>query len=197
MFEILFGWRKASTCKKLIRNVQCRLKLLKNKRESIIRQLREVIIQLIKNGDDHTAFARVEQLIKDQRLRDVYDLLENFGELIIIRLAYIRRHRDCPDDIDEAVSSLLFASAWCGDLPELIKLRKLFRKRYGDKFVMAAVELLEGNHVNQQMIEKICTKSVSDDVKFRLLKEIARESNLQLSPLDIDATLLLQYSQVS
>ncbi|KAF5207020.1 hypothetical protein FRX31_003393, partial [Thalictrum thalictroides] len=69
----------------------------------------------------------------------------------------------------------------------------LFRKRYGDKFVMAAVELFDGNHVNPQMIEKISIKTVSDDVKFRLLKEIARESNLQLSPPDIGGTLLLQY----
>ncbi|KAF9590620.1 hypothetical protein IFM89_035938 [Coptis chinensis] len=42
------------------------------------------------------------------------------------------------------------------------------------------------------MIEKLCTKSVSDDVKFRLLKDMARERNLQLSPLDIGAGLELQ-----
>ncbi|KAF9590619.1 hypothetical protein IFM89_035937 [Coptis chinensis] len=93
MFGFLFGWRKASRCKKLIRHVQCRLKLLKNKRESIIRQSCEVIVQLIKSGQDHKAFSRVGQLIRDQNMKDAYDLLDHFGELIVIRLRYIRRHK--------------------------------------------------------------------------------------------------------
>lgn len=45
--------------KKLINRVQCRLKLLKNKRNSIVRQLREDMAQLIKSGHEHIAFNRV------------------------------------------------------------------------------------------------------------------------------------------
>lgn len=59
--------------------------------------------------------------------------------------------RDCPSDINEAVSSLIFASARFGDLPELIRLRKLFGKRYGIKLVTSAVELLSENHVNHEV----------------------------------------------
>lgn len=57
--------------------------------------------------------------------------------------------RDCPNDINEAVSTLVFASARCGDLPELRKLRNLFGKRYGHKTTKIALELLPGNLVNQ------------------------------------------------
>ncbi|KAL5730198.1 hypothetical protein ACHQM5_003050 [Ranunculus cassubicifolius] len=183
--------------KKLIKHVQCRLKLLKSKRESIIKQSRQVIVQLIKNGEDYKAFSRVEQLIRDESVKEVYELLDNFSELIIIRLRYIRRHRDCPDDINEAVSSLLYASARFGDLPELIKLRKLFGNRYGNKFVTNAVELFSGNHVNQQMIDKFNMKSVSGDIKFRILREIARENNLTLSPPDIGRGLDTSAKSVS
>ncbi|KAJ7981434.1 putative Regulator of Vps4 activity in the MVB pathway protein [Quillaja saponaria] len=179
MFDILFGWRKASKCKKLIKRVQCRLKLLKNKRNTIVRQLREDIAELIKNGHEETAFNRVEQLINDESIATVYELLDHFCEFILIHLSYIRRHKDCPNDINEAISSLIFASARCGDLPELHAIRKLFGERYGHKFAMTAVELFPGNLVNRQINEKLSMKSVPDDLKYRVVDEIAREYYLQ------------------
>ncbi|KAA8524444.1 hypothetical protein F0562_010832 [Nyssa sinensis] len=180
MFDILFGWRKASNCKKLIRRVQCRLKLLKNKRCSIVRQLRE----------------DVEQLFKDESIVAVYDLLDHFCEFIIIHLSYIRRHKDCPNDINEAVSSLIFASARCGDLPELQVIRKLFGERYGQRFAMAALELLPGNLVNHQIKENLSIKSVPHDVKCRLVDEIAR-SCLQPGPLALEYCSELQQQQAN
>lgn len=64
-------------------------------------------------------------------------------------MVIFRVFRDCPNDINEAVSTLVFASARCGDLPELRKLRNLFGKRYGQKNTKIALELLPGNLVNQ------------------------------------------------
>lgn len=60
--------------------------------------------------------------------------------------------RDCPNDINEAVSSLIYASARCGDLPELRVIRKLFGERYGQRFAVTAVELFPGNLVNREVI---------------------------------------------
>ncbi|KAI3901527.1 hypothetical protein MKW92_052511 [Papaver armeniacum] len=191
LLYIFFGWRKASTCKRLIKRVQCRIKLLKNKRDSVIRHYREDIIQLLKNGQDHSAFARVGQLSSDQNIVAAYELLDHFCEFIMMNLPYIRQNRDCPNDINEAASSLLYASARCGDLPELPKLRKLFGERYGNRFAMAAVELLPGNLVNRQLIQKLSAKSMSDDAKFRLMKEIARENCVETDPLLTD----IQYQQ--
>ncbi|KAG8364682.1 hypothetical protein BUALT_Bualt18G0023900 [Buddleja alternifolia] len=173
MFDILFGWRKASKCKKLIKRVQCRLKLLKNKRCCIVKQLRDDIAQLLKYGLHQTAFQRVDQLIKDQNIVQVYELLDQFCEFIIISLPYIRKHKDCPNDINEAASTLVFSSARFGDLPELLCIRKLFGERYGQRFVMAALELLPGNLVDHQIKEKLYMKKLSDDDKYRLLDEIA------------------------
>ncbi|XP_039069313.1 uncharacterized protein LOC120215837 [Hibiscus syriacus] len=109
----------------------------------------------------------------------VYDMLDQFCEFINIQLTYIRRYKDCPDDINEAVSSLIFASARCAELPELTEIRKLFRERYGHRFATAAVELLPGNLVNREIQEKLSVKSVSDDSKFRLIDEITRDYCLQ------------------
>ncbi|KAL6135388.1 hypothetical protein ACLB2K_067616 [Fragaria x ananassa] len=158
MFDILFGWRKASKCKQLIKQVQYRLKLLKNKRATIVRQLREDAGELIKNGYEDKAFNRVEQIIKDECIVALYELLDNFCEFILLHLSYIRRRKDCPNDINEA----------------------------GLKFAMTALELFPGNLVNCQVIEKLTLKPVSDDMKHRLVNEIARNYCIKPEVLAIE-----------
>lgn len=143
-----------------------------------MRLIREDVAQLIKSGHEQIAFNRVEQLIKDESIVAVYDLLDHFCEFILVNFSYIRRHKDCPNDINEAVSSLIFASARCGDLPELRVIRKLFGERYGQGFARTAVELSLGNLVNREIKEKLSPKSVTDDVKHRLVDEIARDYSL-------------------
>ncbi|KAL0406071.1 UNVERIFIED_CONTAM: hypothetical protein Slati_3921000 [Sesamum latifolium] len=194
MFDLLFGWRKASKCKKLMKTVQCRLKLLKNKRSCIVKQLREDAAELLKYGLHQTAFERVEQVVKDERTVQVYELLEQFCEFIMINLPYIRKHKDCPNDINEAASTLIFSSARLGELPELLAIRKLFGERYGQRFVTSALELLPGNLVNHQVKESVCTEIVTDDVKYRLLGEIA-SSCAKTGPLLLEYKHQLQEEQ--
>ncbi|XP_057796521.1 uncharacterized protein LOC131012551 [Salvia miltiorrhiza] len=195
MFNILFGWTKASKCKKLIKRVQCRLKLLKSKRSCIVKQLRNDVAELLKHGHDQAAFDRVEQVVIDENMVQVYDLLYQFCEFIIINLPYIRKHRDCPNDINEAASTLIFSSARFGELPELLSLRKLFGGRYGQKFVTAAIELLPGNLVSTQIIENLDMKSVPDNVKYKFLDEISR-SCIEAGPLFLEYKPHLQENEM-
>ena len=66
--------------------------------------------------------------------------------------------RDLPNDINEAISTLIFASARCGDLPELSLIRKLFGQRYGRKFATTAIEFQPGNLVNFQVLDSLLLK---------------------------------------
>ncbi|XP_004487300.1 uncharacterized protein [Cicer arietinum] len=175
MFDLLFGWSKASKCKKSIKKALYRIRILKNKRLAIVKQLRNDLVELIQGGHEQAALNRVEQLMKDEKLAAAYELLDNFCEFILTQISYIRKHRDCPNDIKEAISSLIFASARCGDIPELCVIRKLFGKRYGEKFV----ELFDGNLVDKQLKENLSGKYVPEDLKYRMVDEIARDNCLQ------------------
>ncbi|XP_021294564.1 uncharacterized protein LOC110424331 [Herrania umbratica] len=187
--------------KKLVRRVQCRLKFLNIKRLSIINQSRQDIVDLLRSGQTETAFSHVplvyqkttlnfsfsfsysiclaEQHLKNQSLLTAYDLLDHFCEFIILHLPYIRNHKNCPNGISEAVSTLIFAAAWCGDLPELQTVRKLFEERYGSKFIKAITELHPGNHVNSQVKEQLCLKSIPDKMKLSLIVELAKNHAFQ------------------
>ncbi|KAL6556378.1 hypothetical protein OROGR_005666 [Orobanche gracilis] len=195
MFDILFGWRKASKCKKVIKKLKCRLKLLKKKRCCIVKHLREDVAELLKHGHHQTAFQRVEQLIIDEHVVQLYDLVDQFCDFIIFHLPYIRRSRDCPNDINEAVSTLIFSSARFGELPELMSIRKLFRERYGQRFVTTALELRPGNLVNDQIKENLYIEKISQDFKYRMLSEIA-SSCMQQGPLFLEYKQELQQDQV-
>ncbi|CAM8985452.1 unnamed protein product [Rhodiola kirilowii] len=202
--------------KRLIRRIECRLKLLNSKRRAIVRQVRDDVGLLLKVGHDQTVFTRVEQLYMDEIILTVYELLGHFCEFISINLSYICRHKQCPNDVNEAISSLIFASARCGEVPELRTFRDLIEERYGRRYVRTALELLPGNFVNPQVDdvvkalsesllsetsfvlklkrilqvkEKLSVTSVSDDAKFRMVNEIFREYCLQ------PASLAIQYSQ--
>lgn len=49
--------------------------------------------------------------------------------------------RICPIDLKEAITSIVFASPRCGDVPELVDARKHFTEKYGKDFTTAAMEL--------------------------------------------------------
>ncbi|KAJ9562962.1 hypothetical protein OSB04_008122 [Centaurea solstitialis] len=163
--------------KKLIKKVQYHLNFLKNKKSSIIKQLRNDVAELIGHGQYQAAFNRVDQIYRDESMVSIYELLDIYCEIISLQM-------DCPDDIKEAISSLIFASATtrCGNLHEFREIRKLFSERYGKNFETTALELLPGNLVNEQIIENLSIKNVPSEVKYKLVEEI-RTSIGQNAPL--------------
>ncbi|XVE50335.1 hypothetical protein DITRI_Ditri01bG0154000 [Diplodiscus trichospermus] len=123
---------------------------------------------------------KVVQLYKDQCLLCAYDQIEQFCRCIISNISHITVQRlwhTLPIDTIEAVSSLVFAASRCGELPELHLLRSLFKERYGPEFELANVELRPGNLVNFQIKQNLCIYSVPDNMKKKLINEIANDSD--------------------
>ncbi|KAL6010884.1 hypothetical protein ACLOJK_001326 [Asimina triloba] len=79
----------------------------------------------------------------------------------------------------EAVGSIIFAAPRCSDLPELMQVHNLFTTKYGKEFVSAASELRPDSSVNRDVIEKLSVKAPSVNEKLKILKEIAKEYNLE------------------
>ncbi|KAG6538180.1 hypothetical protein ZIOFF_003292 [Zingiber officinale] len=153
-----------------------RIKLLRNKREAQVRQMRRDVALLLESGRDETARIRVrtwfeefpqrntllqvfylyrdhevmlvEHVIREQNVMAANDIIELFCELIVARLPIIAKQRDCPQDLKEGISSLIYASPRCSDIPELSRILLIFEKKYGKAFVSAATELRPKSEVN-------------------------------------------------
>uniref|UniRef100_A0A2P2LUU9 IST1-like protein n=1 Tax=Rhizophora mucronata TaxID=61149 RepID=A0A2P2LUU9_RHIMU len=169
---------KAAKCKTLLKLTIPRIKLLRNRREVQIKQMRRDIAKLLETGQEATARIRVEHIIREENMMAAQEIIELFCELITVRLPIIEAQRECPLDLKEAISSVCFAAPRCADLPELLQVQMLFASKYGKEFVSAATELMPECGVNRQLIELLSVRAPSPELKLKLLKEIAEEHEL-------------------
>ncbi|XP_068637280.1 uncharacterized protein [Aristolochia californica] len=183
MFDGLLkkGFRGAN-CKTLLKLVIPRIKIMRNKREAQLKQMRRDIAKLLENGEEATARIRVEHIIREENMMAAQEIIELFCELISARLPIIEMQRECPLDLKEAIASVCFAAPRCPDLVELPQIQMQFVMKYGKEFVAAATELMPDCGVNRQVIELLSVRAPSPEIKLKLLKDIAEEHELDWDP---------------
>ncbi|XP_010530141.1 PREDICTED: IST1 homolog [Tarenaya hassleriana] len=173
---------KAAKCKTLLKLTTPRIKLLRNRREVQIKQMRREIAKLLETGQEATARIRVEHIVREEKMMAAQEIIELFCELMAVRLPIIESQRECPLDLKEAISSVCFAAPRCADLPELQQVQMLFVSKYGKEFVAAATELRPDCGVNRKLVELLSVCAPSPETKLKLLKDIAEEHELDWNP---------------
>ncbi|KAJ4710541.1 IST1-like protein [Melia azedarach] len=157
-----------------------RLAVLKNQRQVKCSQARSDVVQLLQQGFHERALLRVEHVIKEQNMLDAFIMMEGYCNLLTERVHLIEQDKVCPDELKEAISTLLYAASRCGEFPELQEIRALFTSRYGKEFVGRAIELRNNCGVNAKMIQKLSTRLPGLDNRMKVLKEIATEHGIAL-----------------
>lgn len=88
-------------------------------------------------------------------------------------------------DVKVAVSSLIFAASRCGELPELTRMRSLFRNWHGKEFDATNVNLLPTNLVKPELKRTLSAGSIPDDVKLEVIEEITKDyAVISCSPIN-------------
>ncbi|BAT94381.1 hypothetical protein VIGAN_08098000 [Vigna angularis var. angularis] len=173
---------KASKCATLLKLTIPRIKLLRNRREVQLKQMRNDVSMLLEAGQETKAVIKVEHVMREENMVAAQDIIQIFCELIVARLPMIQSQRECPLDLKEAISSVCFAAPRCADLPELMQVQSLFASKYGKVFVSSAADVTPDCSVNRQLIELLSVQAPSEEKKLNLLKEIAVEHNLDWDP---------------
>ncbi|KAM0851589.1 hypothetical protein ACQ4PT_052288 [Festuca glaucescens] len=186
----LRGSFSASKCKTEARMAAARMKLLRNRREAQVRKMRGDVAALLRDGREDTARIRVEHVIREQNTMAANEIIELFCELIVTRLPIIAKQKECPADLKEGICSLIFAAPRCSELPELSRIRDLFEKKYGKDFVAAAVDLRPNAGVNNLLIEKLSVNKPSGQTKLKVLKDIAKEHQIDWDTTETEQDLL-------
>ncbi|CAN1219507.1 IST1-like protein [Linum perenne] len=167
-----------------------RIKLLKIKRQPMVRQMRRDVALLLQSGQDATARIRVEHVIREQNVLAANEFIEVFCEFVVSRLQIIAKQRECPADLKEGIASLIFAAPRCSKIPELLALKDIFEKKYGTDFVGAAVDLRPSCGVNHMLIEKLSVRTPTGECKLKVLKEIAKEHQIEWDTTESEEELL-------
>ncbi|XP_059432106.1 uncharacterized protein LOC132165521 [Corylus avellana] len=177
---------KPAKCKTALRLAVSRIKLLRNKREAQLKHLKRDVAQLLESGQDRTARIRVEHVDREEKTMAAYELIEIYCELIVARLPMIESQKNCPIDLKEAISSIIFASPRCADVPELTEIRKHFTAKYGKEFSSSAAELRPDCGVGRMLVEKLSAKAPDGQTKIKILSAIAEEHNVKWDPNSLD-----------
>ncbi|KAG7968732.1 hypothetical protein I3843_08G169400 [Carya illinoinensis] len=180
----------SSKCKTAAKMAVARIKLLRNKRQVVVKQMRRDIALLLQSGQDATARIRVEHVIREQNVLAANEFIELFCELVVSRLPIIAKQRECPADLKEGIASLIFAAPRCSEIPELVAIRNIFEKKYGKDFVSAATDLRPNSGVNRMLIDKLSVRTPTGEVKLKIMKEIAKEHNIQWDTTESELELL-------
>ncbi|KAJ0094431.1 hypothetical protein Patl1_16467 [Pistacia atlantica] len=157
-----------------------RLAVLKNQRQVKCNQARSDVVQLLQQGHQERALLRVEHVIKERNMLDAFIMMESYCNLLIERVHLIEQDKECPIELREPISTLLFAASRCGEFPELQEIRALFTSRYGKEFVNRAIELRNNCAVNARMIQKLSTRQPELENRMKAIKEIATENGIVL-----------------
>ncbi|XP_076892034.1 uncharacterized protein LOC143543649 [Bidens hawaiensis] len=179
--DVLLGRKfKPSKFKATVNLAVSRVAVLKNQRHARLGVARSDIIQLLQLNHHEHALLRVDQVIKEQNMLDVLVMVDGYCHLLLQMVNLIEKEKDCPDELKEAVSSLLYAAPRCGEFQELQEVREILMSRYGKDFAQGAMELRSNSGVNTRMIQKLSPRQSSLETRMKILNEIAAENGVVL-----------------
>ncbi|KAM1040428.1 hypothetical protein TB2_029273 [Malus domestica] len=171
----------SSKCDKTIVLVVDRIRKLRKRKEEDIVKMRNKISALLQCGQEPinktcTARILIEDLIREENILEAYVLIKGFCNLVRGRLLVIQVQRECPENLKQAISSLIFAAKKCfHEIPELLTLEKFFKKKYGSDFVLAATQT---NCVTPVMVEKLSNRNSTDEEIEKIIHQIAKPCNI-------------------
>ncbi|KAL9997700.1 putative vacuolar protein sorting-associated protein Ist1 [Helianthus debilis subsp. tardiflorus] len=171
---------KTSKFKATVNLAVSRVTVLKNQRKARLAVARSDIIQLLNLDHHENALLRVDQVIKEQNMLDVLVMVDGYCHVVLQMVNLIEKEKDCPDELKEAVSSLLYAAPRCGEFPELQEVREILTSRYGKEFARGAIELRSNCGVNTRMIQKLSPRQSSLETRMKVLQEITAENGIVL-----------------
>ncbi|KAM1020056.1 hypothetical protein EV1_040984 [Malus domestica] len=88
-----------------------RIKLLRNKWQVVVKQMRRAIALLLQSGKNATARIRVEHVIREHNTLAANEFIELFCELVVSRLSIIAEPKECQPGLKEGIASLILASS--------------------------------------------------------------------------------------
>mmetsp|Transcript_29275 Transcript_29275/g.66114 ORF Transcript_29275/g.66114 Transcript_29275/m.66114 type:complete len:361 (+) Transcript_29275:268-1350(+) len=182
MIMPLFGGYKASKLKPQLKMAVTRLQIAANKKSALMKQQIRDIARLLAEDPPKEEKARIkaEGLIRDDYMVEAYEILQLNCELLSERIQLITHMKECPPDLVESISTVIWASSIV-DIPELIEIRKQFRYKFGKTFEEEAI-MNVGGIINERVAEKLSVQPPSAYLVQTYLEKIADEHEVDWKP---------------
>uniref|UniRef100_A0A803QKA6 Regulator of Vps4 activity in the MVB pathway protein n=1 Tax=Cannabis sativa TaxID=3483 RepID=A0A803QKA6_CANSA len=173
---------KVSKFKTITKLAISRISILSNQHQARLSHACSDVKELLQLNHQDRALLRIERVTMEKNMLDALSMIELYCHLLLDRIKLIgkKRGEPCPEELKEAVSSLIYAASRCGEFPELHKIRAALTSKYGRDFAARAVELRNNCEVSPKMVQKFSTRKPSYETRLKVLKEIASECGITL-----------------
>ncbi|CAL4930196.1 unnamed protein product [Urochloa decumbens] len=192
--------KQTAKVKTLVKLAASRLAVVRRPRLGRRSIARSDVGQLLSIGHLDRALLRAEQVIEEDNMLEALDLIELYCKILVEQAAQLEKPKECGEEIKEAAAGLMFASARCGELPELLDARAILADKFGRDFAAAAKEGAPGV-VDPTLVRKLSGERPSLEQKRRLAKEIAAENDVLLefpeNPAEIPRQVVHTASQIN
>lgn len=159
-----------------------RIQIANNKKSTSVKHQKKDIAKILGDGKEEKARIKVEHIIRDDFMIEAYEILELLCELVHERIRQLSANKECPVDLQEAVSSLIWATANV-DIDELKEVKKHLQWKFGFEFTKRATDNVN-NVVNLRLYQKLTYQPPSRLLVDRYLEEIAKAYNVEWSVPD-------------
>eukprot|EP00756_Hemistasia_phaeocysticola_P030429 Hpha_TRINITY_DN16287_c2_g4::TRINITY_DN16287_c2_g4_i1::g.11684::m.11684/K19476/IST1; vacuolar protein sorting-associated protein IST1 len=167
-----------------------RIKLQQNKRLNGVKVQRREIAQLMAAEKYESSRIKVEQTVRDEYYCEALELLTLFCDLVASRITLVAESSQCPLDLKEAISTIIWAAPRTDGIVEFDNIRKQIFIKFGKEWCMVAQENRE-MAVNQRVYQKLSCFVPEPYICMQYLKGIADEyeDKLDISWVDIEEKL--------
>jgi vacuolar protein sorting-associated protein IST1 len=165
-----------------------RLQISASKRSNLIKTQKREIANLLAekpHPKEEKARIRAEALIREDFTIEAYEILELQCELLHERMRLIDSTKECPGDLIQTVSTLIWACDRV-DCPELVEVKKQLTKKYGVDFADRAKGNV-GGCLNERVVHKLSVQPPSAFLVMSYLREIAAEYGVEYEPKEEEA----------
>ncbi|KAH9603466.1 hypothetical protein KSS87_023917, partial [Heliosperma pusillum] len=166
----LFG--RTSKFITLLHDSITRTAFLRNRHDSLLLFSTSDVVDLLKLGQNRQAALRVI-------------ILNLFIRLVFSANPVVFQFGDCPEELKEGISSMIYASSRIGEFPELAHIRDYFDSKFGKDFVSQITEFPLYSSVNAKIVQNLSTRKPNLETRVSYLREIASENGITLN-LDVD-----------
>jgi len=160
-----------------------RIRLQRNKKTNLNDMMRREAAVFLTDGKEPSAVVKVENIIREERLIEVYNLLEIHIEHLLIRIDSIPLSTiGPPPDVLEPLATTIYASPRIS-IKELKQINNNWVLKYGNAFVSDAMSNRRGV-VNEQVLEKLSFYKPSKNLIYKILISIAKQYLVNWNPPD-------------
>lgn len=171
--------------KLLMMSIISKLTLYKNKTTYSIKEKLLKILNDLKQNNINTASPKMETIITEEDLIDVYKLLITSATILHEKYQALSSNIECPKDLAKPLQNLIYASKHLS-IEDGDNFRELMKYKFGAPFVENALD--NKNFCIDYRIVNVFKRSKKSDVLIMLrLKQLAKQYNIKCEfPMDIE-----------